>query len=286
MGSAAGDSDHYLMADFDQPFTPSSSSFGSATPLPLEYSSAPGDSGGGVFIDDGGVQKVAGVVSFGQRGPIGATSGSANSGYGDLMGFTRVSLFNDWIDDQLSARYWNNSSGGAFVNAAHWDEGASPGAGNVAVFNVAGAYTVTLPPDTDNKRVRVRSGDVTIDLANHSYTVHNSQFERSIAVGHLYPDNAKLTFTNGTIVTGDIGVAESRGTSGELTVRGVGTSLTTNGSVGVNGSLTAQGGTGPSVFRIAEGATANVSGTVKVWPNGIVEGRRGHIDREPPRPRS
>jgi V8-like Glu-specific endopeptidase len=54
----------------------------------LEFLIAPGDSGGGMFID----QKLAGINSF-----IMATDGKGDSDYGDDACFTRISKFIPWI---------------------------------------------------------------------------------------------------------------------------------------------------------------------------------------------
>jgi hypothetical protein len=84
-------------ADFDNPHSSADNSFGSSVPLDLEGLIAPGDSGGGLFINVGGVNLLAGVHSFGQ-----AIDGNVNSDYGDRSGDTRVSAFNSWIDSILS----------------------------------------------------------------------------------------------------------------------------------------------------------------------------------------
>jgi hypothetical protein len=75
-----------LTSDFDSPF-------GLTQPLDMEYLIAPGDSGGGLFVDSPLGPLLAGVHSFGA-----ATDGTLNSDYGDLSGHTRVAAFNDWID--------------------------------------------------------------------------------------------------------------------------------------------------------------------------------------------
>jgi len=54
----------------------------------LEFMIAPGDSGGGMFID----KKLAGINSF-----VSATDGKSDSDYGDECCHTRVSLFAKWI---------------------------------------------------------------------------------------------------------------------------------------------------------------------------------------------
>ncbi|AFY79207.1 Trypsin [Pleurocapsa sp. PCC 7327] len=80
--------DTLLVADFDSP-NQLSNRIGSPTPLPLECSVAPIDSGGGLFIDG----YLAGVTSF-----MMDTSGNSYlADYSDLMASTRVSSFVPWI---------------------------------------------------------------------------------------------------------------------------------------------------------------------------------------------
>jgi hypothetical protein len=80
-------------SDFDNPRKGNDSSFGSSSPLNLEGLIAPGDSGGGVFITTGTGTFLMGINSFCQ-----AWDGKANSDYGDISGYTRVSAFNSWIN--------------------------------------------------------------------------------------------------------------------------------------------------------------------------------------------
>ena len=60
--------------------------------LPLEFMIAPGDSGGGMFIGN----KLAGINSF-----LMAADKNPNGTYGDESAFTRVSLYADWINNQI-----------------------------------------------------------------------------------------------------------------------------------------------------------------------------------------
>jgi hypothetical protein len=92
-----GKDNRILLTDFDNPDNANDNNFGDATPLDLEYMIAPGDSGGGLFIDVDGVDWLAGVASFGW----GRLDGDPNSDYGDVGGFTRVSSFNNWIDEVM-----------------------------------------------------------------------------------------------------------------------------------------------------------------------------------------
>jgi hypothetical protein len=89
-----------LESDFDNPatkFQKRDNSMGSRTPLDLEGLIAPGDSGGGVFINVSGVNYLAGINSF-----LSAWDGKVNADYGDISGAIRVSAFNSWIDSVIN----------------------------------------------------------------------------------------------------------------------------------------------------------------------------------------
>lgn len=97
IGANLGWSSNILLQDFDNPLAAGDSFFGSASPLDLEYIIAPGDSGGGLFIDIAGSIYLAGVHSFGA-----SRDGATNFDYGDLAASTRVSSFITWINDIIS----------------------------------------------------------------------------------------------------------------------------------------------------------------------------------------
>jgi len=101
-GSKVGMPDHYFLSDFDDPSNKDrKNAFGTSTPMGLEYSIAPGDSGGGTFINIGGTPLLAGVHSFisAYYRPFG--DGTVNASYSDFFGSTRVTLFNDWINSYV-----------------------------------------------------------------------------------------------------------------------------------------------------------------------------------------
>ncbi len=127
-----------LMADFDSPTNPSESRLGSASPLDLEGLIAPGDSGGGVFIDVGTQTFLAGVNSFGL-----AYDGKVDSDYGDLSGHTRVSSFNAWINSILGpAAFYGTmtglSAGGGLGDASAMN-GAVPEPASMTLLVLGGA---------------------------------------------------------------------------------------------------------------------------------------------------
>ena len=87
IGTRLNFSDRVLVSDFDDPrlanwYDPLS------RPQNLEYQLAPGDSGGGMFIDG----RVAGVHSF-----ISSRDGRTDGDYGDFSASVRVSTWSNWI---------------------------------------------------------------------------------------------------------------------------------------------------------------------------------------------
>ena len=101
---SGGGNDTILVADFDAPGQTGDPTTNLAVPTSLEYCAAPGDSGGGWFMDVGGTQEVVGVTSFLLENP----ANFAQAQYGDICGATRVSSYLSWI------------SGYAKYNVANW----------------------------------------------------------------------------------------------------------------------------------------------------------------------
>ena len=88
-----------LFADFDSPDSKDKlNKMGSAQPLDLEYGIGGGDSGGPVFISKGNKLYIAGIaISGGQTAENVLKTGY----YGNIMGWTRVSAFSSWIQEQM-----------------------------------------------------------------------------------------------------------------------------------------------------------------------------------------
>lgn len=105
-----------LFSDFDRPGVPGESSLGSSSPLALEYLSAPGDSGGGLFITQNSQTFLVGVTSFGW----GYTDGSANSDDGDLAGFTSTTANAAWISSVTGIAIPEPSTGSLAAAACLW----------------------------------------------------------------------------------------------------------------------------------------------------------------------
>lgn len=110
-------SSNLLLSDFDSPTNPGFSSWGSTTPTPLEYLPADKDSGSALFIQDGGITYLAGIVSFALFNGDGI-----QFGYGDGVAATRISGHAAWIQAQgvpeLSSGLMSAMGLAAFVSGA------------------------------------------------------------------------------------------------------------------------------------------------------------------------
>ncbi len=85
-----------LFADFDHPTREDCNKLGSPTPKPLEYISGGGDSGGGLFRQKAKQWELTGICS-GSATDINQLF--ATGYYGQIMMWTRVSVFKDWISE-------------------------------------------------------------------------------------------------------------------------------------------------------------------------------------------
>jgi len=121
-------------SDFDSPTRPLESTLGSSLPLDLEGMIAPGDSGGGLFLNINGKDFLAGINSFGS-----AMDGLMDSDYGDVAGYVRVSAFNAWIDSLLGSDGDGGSGGG---------KGNRPHGVDAAGFYAAGGMETIPEPST------------------------------------------------------------------------------------------------------------------------------------------
>ncbi len=97
IGTEYGLTETSFVADFDRPdgSTNADPLLSSPTATRLEGNVATGDSGGGVFVTEGGIHYLVGINSYtGRFGP------GAASSYGSISGATNLELFHSWIYDQ------------------------------------------------------------------------------------------------------------------------------------------------------------------------------------------
>ncbi len=266
-GTGWGYTTQMLVADFDNG-TPEKNRTGSRTPLDLEGLVGPGDSGGPVYVDVGGVSYVAGVIAavFGLD-PLGQ--------YGHSVAMTRVSSFDDWINGILSTAYdvyWTAGSS-AFNTAANWQttykgqtKSTVPGLYDSAFFTGNGTYTVTWPGNNvTNSRLVVSDGNVTFNLNARTYSLISSA-TASVAVGTAVGLNPSLTVTNGILSADGVTLGALAGASGSLIIGSGGTLQASGLEVFGDATLDVFGGrtatiAGPNgAFSVGQGASFTKSG--------------------------
>ena len=162
-----------MFVDFDNPTKASDSSWGSSTPLPFEYLSALGDSGGGIFINVNGIDYLAGVDSVGV-----ANDGNANSDYGDLAGFTRVSQFISWIQDKTGLSLTQNTP----ILPGDYNGDGMVDAGDYTVWrDTLGKVGIGLAADGDHDNT-ITTGDYNVWTAHYGEAAVGSGAAASGAV--------------------------------------------------------------------------------------------------------
>lgn len=87
-----------LLCDFDHPTRKDCNKMGSSEPRPLEYIVGGGDSGGGLFTLTEKGWELIGITSLSD---INVEQYMKSGYYGQIAGFTRVSVFAGWISDQM-----------------------------------------------------------------------------------------------------------------------------------------------------------------------------------------
>jgi hypothetical protein len=264
--AAYGATDQLIASDFDDPNNADGKNpWGSPDPLNNECCVSSGDSGGGVFVDVGTRSYLAAVHSF-VEDIYSNNTADDNSSYGDTYGSTRVSFFNSWVDDNITVK-WASASGGAFSTGGNWTGGAVPDANDAVGLNTAGTFNITFGGNIGNDRVIARNGNVTLALANRTWTLSSLSYEGSLIVGRYGGNNAALTVSNGTLDTKDVVLAEQVGSTGTLTVASGGM-LNVTGDVYAGGSFVAPGGNATIVLNGS--SNTMVSGTVKLFGGGTL----------------
>jgi autotransporter-associated beta strand protein len=239
-----------MFTDFDEAGNPSVSAMGGTTPLSMEGSSAPGDSGGGLFLTENGTTYLAGVTDFGTAFD-GATF---NASYGQVNGYTRVSVSTSasFIDSTLAvAGTWSASGSGTWAAPGDWSGGNIPQfAGASATFGSAinSPSIVTLD---DAWSV----GTITFNNS-HSYTLAAGSGGSLVMDGGS--GNSAINDSSGSHF---ISAPVTLNTNTAITISNAGTSLQISGAIGGSGGIT-MSGSGSLVLDAANsysGATA-VSG--------------------------
>jgi hypothetical protein len=261
----AGAGNGIIAADFDDPGNADGlNSYGSTDPLNLEYCVTSGDSGGGVFVDVGARAFIAAVHSF-VEDPYSAADD--DSLYHDTYGSTRVSLFNQWIDDKI-CRNFSNTAGGAFATAANWSGGSPvPDQYDIVGFNSPGTYTITIAAPTISNRLIARNGNVTLNLGSSTYTLTSFSYEGSLIVGRYGGNTAGVTVTNGILTSREAVLGEQPLSSGTMTI-GAGGTWNVVGDVYTGGNFIAPGGSGTLVLN--PGSNTTITGRLKLYSGGTL----------------
>jgi hypothetical protein len=96
----------------------------------------------------------------------------------------------------MTAIHWTNSTGGDFADGADWSGGVVPGAGDNAVIDASGTYTVTLVSAEAVQSLVLNDRGATVSLGNGADLTLGSNL--TLKAGH-FDFNAGATITGGTL---------------------------------------------------------------------------------------
>src|SRR5215813_7757735 len=183
----------FLFAQFRSPLSPNNpNTFGLTVPTsPLEGGTAPGDSGGPVFI-----QTAAGLVQIGEL-QGGFNPPGIEGQYGDISGWSPLSLLLDWVAQNNPLRQvtaapgnfnWSNPAAwiDAFPDAAR-PNGAVPdntrGSVDINANQAARYYDVTLS----------NPGTITLDMNPQIDWLSIEGAQSQLVIGGPYVDGRNVT---------------------------------------------------------------------------------------------
>jgi hypothetical protein len=261
-----------LASDFDHPTDSSFNGLGSANALDLEYCTAGGDSGGPVFLDNGGAPELVGVHSFLFRSQGGEHSDST---YGDGMGYTRAYSFRNWIETRFDylgfETRWEGGSGHWPIDG-NWTRGApdcDDPTNSGAI--VEGGTAQVMTGGAADFLIVGRTGAGAVTQSNGTMTV-----SRSVTLGGATTGDGTYTLSGGVLDAPAVFV----GYEGAGALRLTGSNARVDTEVlafGLDGSLEAAAGssahlTGPAMVAIASddaSAMAGLESVTLVFEGGV-----------------
>jgi len=116
------------------------------------------------------------------------------------------------------SKFWTEPMGGAFSDANHWNPSGAPQAGDVAQFDIAGAYSVTFTANRSTDQLKFGNDKVTFELNGTTYNVKSGG--TGITLGLKANDIARVVFNSGTVNAGSSVVGSAAKSSGNIVVNG------------------------------------------------------------------
>lgn len=157
------------------------------------------------------------------------------------------------------------SGNGNFSDSTKWQNGLTPWSIDSVIFsNVAGMNTVTFTGDTRSADLVVRNSDVTFDLDFHRHAVGSG-----VVIADAVGAQAKLTITNGYLVSGTAVIGAAAGSTGSVVVQGYsllappasppGSTWNVAGDLNVGGAANAN-----AELRVEDGGAVYTEGTLHI----------------------
>lgn len=258
-----------VFSDFDSPNSanwPTTNLMGDPAPLPLEGATAPGDSGGGVFLSVNNQTYLAAVTSFGYN----FNSNNPLSQYGDAEGYTSLTAAQsiNFISANLAvSSTWQLTGGGTWASLSSWNNA------NIPEFAKASANfgSAALTPSTVTLDANWTVGTLTFNNTN-SYTLAAGNGGALTFDGGKTSATTLLTDNGGShFITAPVALNSNL----RVTVANLGDVLTLSGpitgrknlSIFGNGTLRFAAGVATPTFSAV---SVNTGSTLDITTNAVV----------------
>jgi outer membrane autotransporter protein len=205
----AGGTQPFLFAQFRDPLSPNNpNTFGLTVPTStLEGGTAPGDSGGPVFVQTAAGPVQIGVLQggFNNFGPEGQ--------YGDITGWTPLALFLDWVAQNNPLRQVTAAAGNFnWSNPAAWIDSV-PGVQSQVPDNTRGSVDINANQAAHYYQVTLSSpGTITLDMNPQidtlsivgapSQLVIGAPYTLEVLLGTMLSAGTLTMLPGGTLTTG------------------------------------------------------------------------------------
>src|SRR5580693_3534494 len=205
----AGGTQPFLFAQFRDPLSPNNpNTFGLTAPTStLEGGTAPGDSGGPVFVQTAAGPVQIGVLQggFNNFGPEGQ--------YGDITGWTRLALILDWVAQNNPLRQVTAAAGNFnWSNPAAWIDSV-PGVPSRVPDNTRGSVDINANEAAHYYQVTLSSpGTITLDMNPQidtlsivgapSQLVIGAPYALEVLLGTMLSAGTLTMLPGGTLTTG------------------------------------------------------------------------------------
>ena len=168
--------------------------------------------------------------------------------------------------------FWASPASGVLISGSNWIGGSPPSASDIAVFDVAGAYTVDIPVGAQLGAIRVDGAETTFDLNAFPFTLTFLGAPPAALLVGASAGASEAIITSGTMGADAVVLADDPGATATLRLDASDATLSTGflsriGASGI-GTLLISGGAEVDGGGFFVGAASGAEGAISVSGSG------------------